>query len=128
MGVDAGFRTFVTEQLAVIGPVQVRSMFGGAGIFLDGMMFALIADDVLYFKADERTRAPFEAEGLQPFTYETKSGRRSIMAYWQAPERLFEDPDAMRAWAGMALQVAREAAVRGSPKRRKTRRQPRGPE
>jgi DNA transformation protein len=87
-------------------------MFGGAGIFRDGVMFALIVDDTLYFKADDSNRRDFEAEGLAPFSYETKNGRNTIMSYWRCPDRLFDDPDEMAAWAGKALAAARKAAAK----------------
>ena len=108
----ATFNDFVREQLSVVGPVQVRRMFGGAGVFLDGRMFALIAFDTLYLKADETTKPAFEAEGLEPFVYEAKGGKRAIMSYWQAPERIFDDPDEMRSWAGLAVEAARRAAAK----------------
>ena len=119
MAVDPGFRDFVAEQLAVIGPVQIRSMFGGAGVFKDGRMFALIADAQLYFKADPSTVPRFEAEAMEPFTYETRSGRRSVMSYWRVPERLYDDPDEMQVWAREACAVA---ADNKTPKRKTARR------
>ena len=109
---DDLFRTFVADQLSVVGPVVLRSMFGGAGVYRDGLMFALIAFDTLYFKADAGNRPDFEAEGTSPFSYETKNGRNTIMSYWQVPERLYEDADEMRDWARKAI----EAAVRASSK------------
>ncbi len=115
------FSSFVAEQLAVVGPVRVRRMFGGYGIFLDGMMFALIADDVLFFKADDTTKNRYEAEGLEPFTYEAKGGKRAVMSYWRAPERVFDDPDEMRAWAEAAVQVARAAAAKKPASKSKTK-------
>ncbi|MFM1813448.1 MAG: hypothetical protein RLZ98_143 [Pseudomonadota bacterium] len=113
--------TFIEDQLAGVGPVQIRRMFGGAGVFVDGQMFALIADDVLYLKVDDSTRADFEAEGSEAFTYQTKNGRNSIMSYWRAPDRLFEDADEMTEWARAALAVARRQhgasrAVKGGRK------------
>ena len=68
-------------------------MFGGAGIFRDGLMFALIVDEVLYFKADAQTHdSHLKAEGLGPFTYATKNHPRTVMSYWRAPERCLDDP------------------------------------
>jgi DNA transformation protein len=97
-----------------LGPVSVRRMFGGVGLFSDGLMFALVDDDELYLKADDASRADFEAEGLPPFSYETSGGRHTIMSYWRAPERVLDDPDEMRAWAGKAMAAARRAAGRKS--------------
>jgi len=95
--------------------VSVRRMFGGAGIYADGVMFGLIADDTLYLKADEKTKRDFEAEGLGPFVYEG-GGRTIAMSYWRIPERLLDDPDEMAAWARTALGVAQRAAA-AKPKR-----------
>jgi DNA transformation protein len=118
MTASTGFVEFLQDQLRSVGPVAIRRMFGGAGVFVDGIMFALIADDTLYFKADEATRAEFEAEDMPAFSYETKDGRKSLVSYWRAPERLFDDPEEMQAWAMKALGAARRAA---GAKSRKTK-------
>jgi DNA transformation protein len=111
MTTSDGFVEYLKDLLSSLGPITVRRMFGGAGIFRDGVMFALIVDDTLYFKADDSNRGEFEAEGLAPFSYETKNGRNTMMSYWRVPDRLFDDPDEMAAWAGKALAVARRSAT-----------------
>ena len=121
MASSAGFLAFLDEQLAGLGPVSIRRMFGGAGVFADGIMFALVSDDTLYFKVDETTRADFEAEGMGAFTYATKDGRNTLMSYWRAPERLFDEPDEMLAWARKALTIARSADARKAGKASKRR-------
>lgn len=110
-GHDA-FAETLLELLAPLGPVQIRRMFGGSGIFLDGLMFGLVADDVLYLKADAETTADFEAEGLEPFRYGRSDGRVTVMSYWQAPERLLDEADEMVIWARKAVSVARRAAAK----------------
>lgn len=85
-------------------------MFGGAGLFRDGVMFALASDEVLYLKADATTVPAFEAENLGPFTYGTKNGRRVLTSYWRAPERLLDDDDEMRDWCRRAVDVSAQAA------------------
>jgi iron-sulfur cluster assembly protein len=85
---------------------SARRMFGGAGVFRDGLMFALIINEVLYLKADEATEGDFKAEGLSPFTYETKRDTRTVMSYWRAPERCLDDPDDMTEWCRKAYAVA----------------------
>ncbi len=110
MTASTGFVEFLQDQLRSVGAVAIRRMFGGAGVFADGIMFALVADDTLYFKADDATRADFEAEDMPVFSYETKDGRKSLMSYWRAPERLFDDPEEMQAWAMKAVGAARRAA------------------
>ncbi len=121
MASSAGFLAFLDEQLAGLGPVSIRRMFGGAGVFADGIMFALVSDDTLYFKVDETTCADFEAEGMGAFTYATKDGRNTLMSYWRAPERLFDEPDEMLAWARKALAIARSADARKAGKASKRR-------
>ncbi|MEM8877755.1 MAG: TfoX/Sxy family protein [Pseudomonadota bacterium] len=120
MAVDPGFRDFVQDQLSGLGPVSVRPMFGGAGVYADGVMFGLIAFDTLYFKGDETIAARFEQEGCAPFTYEGK-GRPVKMSYWQVPERLFEDPDDMLDWAHQALAIARRSKAEQSGRSRTKR-------
>jgi DNA transformation protein len=102
----------IRELFRDFGPVEVRRMFGGAGIYADGMMFGLVADGVIYLKADEQNVAAFEAEKLPPFTYATKDGKRGVMSYRRMPDRLYDDPDELAAWAREALAAARRGRVR----------------
>jgi len=89
-------------------------MFGGAGLYADGVMFGLVSDGLIHLKADAATVPRFEAEGCRPFEYGTKNGRRAIMSYWQLPDRLYDEPDALAQWARQALAVARRADKRKS--------------
>ena len=109
MAASAEFLDFIKEQLQDFGPVSVRRMFGGAGIFRDGLMFALIADETLYLKADAVSQGAFEDLNLPPFTYGAKGGKRTVMAYWRAPEACLEDRDEMTAWARRAFDAALRA-------------------
>ena len=129
MATNTDFVDFVAEQLSVIGPVATRSMFGGVGIFRLGVMFALIADETLYLKVDNLNRAEFEAEGLEPFSYEAKGGRKVIMSYMRCPERLFDDSDDMEHWANAAYAAAGRAKTSKPVSGRKTsaRRKPSAP-
>ena len=111
----------VRDLFARFGPVAVRRMFGGAGIYAEGAMFALLADGVIYLKADEQNAPAFVAEGLQRFAYAAGSGRRVRMSYWRMPDRLYDDPDELAQWAAAALAAARRAAARGAPRRVRTR-------
>jgi len=97
---------FIRDLFSSFRPVTVRRMFGGAGIYADNVMFALIADDVIYLKADESNEADFTAEDLPPFTYETGNGKRAIMSYRRMPDRLYDDPDELAQWASRALAAA----------------------
>ena len=105
MAVSREFRDFIEELLAGFGPVQIKRMFGGAGVYADGMMFALIADDTLYLKADDGNRAAFEAEGMSPFMYQGR-GKTIATSYWRVPERLLDDPDEIADWARGAFAAA----------------------
>lgn len=97
---------FIRDLFSSFRPVTVRRMFGGAGIYADAVMFALIADDVIYLKAGESNEADFLAEDLPPFTYETGNGKRAIMSYRRMPDRLYDDPDELAQWAARALAAA----------------------
>lgn len=110
MTTSDGFIEHLKDALRALGPVSVRRMFGGAGVYADGVMFALVADDTLYFKSDEATCAAHAAEGLGPFVYGGQ-GKTVTMSYWRAPERLLDDPEEMAEWARRALAVARRGAA-----------------
>ena len=87
------FAEFLREQLAPLGRVTMRRMFGKTGVFCDGLMFGMVTENTLYFRVDEDNRAAFkEAESFPPLNYE-KKGRTIDLAFWRAPERLFDEPD-----------------------------------
>ncbi|WP_421860952.1 TfoX/Sxy family protein [Parvibaculum sp.] len=106
MAVSNEYKAFVAEQLEPLGTVRIRNMFGGAGVYLDDLMFGLIAGETLYFKVDERNRSDFEAEEMVPFLYEPPSGKTIAMSYYELPERLYDDPDELVHWARKALDAA----------------------
>lgn len=112
-----GFGEFLQELLAPVGTVTLRRMFGGTGVFCDGLMFGIVADEVLFLKVDDTNRAAYEAEGLEPLTYEAK-GRTIALGYWQIPERLLDEPDELVAWARTALAVAQRAEAKKRPRRK----------
>lgn len=114
MARHSDFVEFVAEQMAFVGGLRIRAMFGGYGIYQGDCMFALIADDRLYFKADATTRAEFEAKGLSPFTYVSR-GKSMTMQYFEAPPEVFEEQEAMRSW----VQKAYGTALKASQGRRK---------
>ena len=108
------------------GPVSVRRMFGGQGIFVDGLMIALIAREVIYLKADSQTIPAFEQEGLAPFSYATRNGAHTLTSYWRMPDRLYDDPEELARWARDAHAVAsrRASAPRSTPAQRKATKRP----
>ena len=120
------FAEFVCEQLAPLGRVSMRRMFGKTGVFCDGLMLGMVRDDTLYFRVDDHNRAVFkEAQSYPPLNYE-KRGSSIDLSFWRAPERLFDEPDELVAWARAALAAARRVAAkrqRAAP-RRKTKPQP----
>jgi DNA transformation protein and related proteins len=116
MAVSAEFIEFLKDQLRSLGAITTQRMFSGASLYCDGIVFALVLRDTLYFKVDDGNRRDYEAEGLQPFTYEAKGQTRRIGAYWQAPERLLDEPDEMLEWARSALAAARRAAAKKKPR------------
>jgi DNA transformation protein and related proteins len=111
-GKDSEFVSYVVESLRPLGPVSARRMFGGHGIYLHGVMFALIADEQLYLKVDDGNRAAYEAAGLAPFTYSGK-GKPIRMSYHEAPSAGFDDPDVLCAWARDAYAAALRAKKAG---------------
>ena len=113
----------IQELFAVFGVVAVRRMFGGAGIYADGTMFALVADGVIYLKVDEVNTPAFERENLPPFTYATKDGKRVVTSYRRMPDRLYDDPEELATWARDALAAARRARPKAvvAPKVRQSR-------
>jgi DNA transformation protein len=112
------FVEFVKDQMAPLGAIVSRRMFSGAGLYYDGVIFALILRDVLYLKVDEGNRAAYEAEGLSPFSYQVKARTVEIGSYRRVPERLFDDADEMVEWARAALAAGRRAEAKKKRRRR----------
>jgi DNA transformation protein and related proteins len=116
-----GFAEFLREQLAPLGRITMRRMFGKTGVFCDGLMLGMVRDNTLYVRVDDDNRAAFkEAESSPPLNYE-KKGRAIDLSFWRAPERLFDEPDELVAWAQAALAAARRVAAkreRTAPRRR----------
>lgn len=99
------FVNFLLEQLNPIGPVRARGMFGGHGIYLQDLMFGLVADETLYFKVDDGNRSFFEQLELPPFTYE-KNGKQFAMSYYMAPPDALEDSEQLCRIAQQAVAAA----------------------
>jgi len=114
---------FIRELFVRFGPVSVRPMFGGAGIWSDGLMFALVFDGVLYLRVDEASLAEFEREGSKPFVYPRAKTPRKIgrpsRSFWRLPERLYDDPDELAVWANRALAIAERKKL--APRKRTKR-------
>lgn len=121
MAVSSEYKAFVVEQLEPLGPIHTRNMFGGAGVYLDTLMFGLIAGETLYFKTGERNRADYEDEGMGPFTVQMARGGTGTFSYYEVPERLYDEPDELVEWARKALDATLAAkAARPAKKKKKT--------
>jgi DNA transformation protein and related proteins len=105
----------IRELFVAFGAVSVRRLFGGAGVFAEGAMFALTHKGVVYLKADDGNAAAFDREGLGVFTYATRDGKRGLSSYRRMPDRLYDDPDELAIWARDALAAARRASQRRKP-------------
>jgi DNA transformation protein len=121
MVASASFAEFLREQLGSLGRLSLRRMFGKTGVFCDGLMFAMVTDDTLYFRVDDGNREAFaEASAFPPLNY-AKGGELIDLSFWRAPERLFDDPDELVAWARTAMGAARRVAAkreRATPRRK----------
>lgn len=106
----------IEAALLPLGPVQAKRMFGGHGVFLEGLMFALIAGDRLYLKVDGETKALFAEAGAEPFVYRGKT-RPVEMSYWSLPADPDADRDAFLGWARTALEAARRSRRKSKPKK-----------
>jgi DNA transformation protein len=107
MAVSASFRAFILEQLEPFARLQAKAMFGGVGLYGDGLFFALMDDDRLYFKVDDATRPDFEALGSGPFL--PFGDPAKPMGYYEVPGELLEDAEALGPFVRQALAVAGRA-------------------
>lgn len=108
MAVSDDFVGFVVDQLTRWGEVCVRRMFGGAGLYCQGVMFGLVADDVAYLKVDDSNRDDFIAAGSSPFNPYPEKDKAIVMSYYEVPADVLESRDAFAEWAERALVVARK--------------------
>ncbi|MEM7385095.1 MAG: TfoX/Sxy family protein [Verrucomicrobiota bacterium] len=118
MANDRVFIEECTETLSVLGPVTAKRMFGGDGFFLEGMMFALAVDNLLYLKADDLNRPLFEERDLPPFTYQ-RGDRSASLSYHRVPEEALNHVPAMKPWAQSAWDAARRAAAKKQKKKKR---------
>lgn len=112
------FVDFVLEQMSQFGSINARRMFGGHGLYIDGLMFAIVVDDRLYLKADAETQPRFAAKSLPPFTY-LRAGKTAVsVGYFEAPPEVFDDKAEMFNWARLAHVAALRAKARPAMKRK----------
>ena len=114
MSFDEGLYAWVQEALEPMGRVTLRKMMGGATLYLDGTIFAILDEGELWFKADAETDAIWDAEGCEKFSVTFKDGKVDVMNYRRAPQDVYDDPEALQRWAALAV----EAGLRGAAKKR----------
>lgn len=107
---ESEFVSYAVDLLQTVGPATARRMFGGYGIFIEGLMFALVARNTLYLKVDEQSVGEFTEKGLEPFTY-ARNNRVIALSYYQAPEETLENIDEMNLWGNKAYAAALRAAA-----------------
>ncbi|CAN5134547.1 hypothetical protein BH09PAT2_BH09PAT2_10610 [soil metagenome] len=107
---DNSFVDYILQDvLSHIPGISSRAMFGGHGIYKDGVIFGLIANDVLYFKVGESNISDYEKAGSQPFTYSKKDGKATAMSYWGLPESVFEKKEELNEWVQKAVHASIES-------------------
>lgn len=111
MALDTSLIEWVSECMEPIGTVTHRKMMGGATLYCDGTVFAIIADDALWFKADKVSGAVWDAEGCERFTFQMKD-RIATMNYRRAPDDVHDDADALLHWGALGLEAGRRAPAK----------------
>lgn len=120
MAVSPDYRAYLEELFEPIAGARFKRMFSGLGVFRDDVMFALVADDRLYFKTDAETEPRFKEAGSEPFVYGSKS-KPIRMSYWTAPDEALDDPELFQDWARLGLEAARRKAAAKPKRKRKPR-------
>jgi len=119
MAISLEFRDYILELLEPFGTVQAKRMFGGAGLYLDGTIFAILSADTLFLKVDDENRDRFIEEDMEPFN-PFEDGKRFIRSYYECPPRLLEDEDELCEWSKLSWEAGRRAdALKSSTKKRK---------
>ncbi len=108
MAPTASHLDHLKDLFSPFGAIAIRKMFGGAGVYCDGQIFAIADDDDVWLKVDDVTRAEFEAAGLKPFEVEMQ-GKKGTMSYYKPPDDIYDDEDVLRHWTGLALGAAARA-------------------
>ena len=117
MAFDEGLVAWVQEALEPIGIVTMRRMMGAATLYLDGVVFAVVEDE-LWLKADAETDDLWDEAGCERFTFTGRDGRTEVMNYRRAPAEVYDDSEALQRWARLAVQAGERAAARKRPKNR----------
>jgi DNA transformation protein len=117
MSFDEGLYAWVQEALEPMGSVTMRRMMGGATLYLDGTVFAILIDDGIWLKSDAEADAIWDSEGCEKFSFTFKDGKVDVMNYRRAPLDVYDDPDAMRRWAALAVEAGMRSAAKKRPRK-----------
>lgn len=109
MSVSNGYRTYIVEQLAAVRALSTRRMFGGIGLYSDEFFFALIDDDVLFFKVDDANREDYVLRGMKPFV---PIPNKPSLGYFEVPAEVIEEADELTRWARRSVEVAQRAGMK----------------
>jgi len=117
MPVDEGLYAWTQEALEPLGTVTMRPMMGAAVLYLDGIVFAVLEDGELWFKADAESAAIWDEAGCERFVFTSKDGRTETMNYRRAPSDVYDEAEAMQHWAGLAVEAGRRGVAKKKKKR-----------
>jgi len=109
------YAEFLREQLAPLGRITMRRMFGKTGVFCDGVMLGMVTENSLYLRVDDENRAAFEEARASPPLNYAKGGKLIDLAFWRVPDQLFDDADEFIIWARLALAAAHRVAAKRKP-------------
>lgn len=109
----------IADMLSGWADVKSKRMFGGFGLYNKDLIFAIVIEDILYFKVGDANRAEYEHAGVEPFSYEAGGGKRVVMSYWQVPDAVLDDEEGLARWAQKAYQISKVAA--SAKKQKKTK-------
>ena len=120
MAYDRAFGEWVREHFSALGPLEIKPMFGAASVYVNGLIFALLDDGVVWMKADDGNLPALIAAGARQFTYPGKDGAAMKLGYWSLPEPAVDDPEDAVRWARGAMDVALRKAAAKKPRKPKT--------
>ena len=124
MSLDEGLIAWIEEALEPLGRVSMRKMMGGATLYLDGTIFAIVGDGEIWLKADQESDGIWDEAGCERFTYTFKDGRVDSMNYRRAPSDVYDDAEALQHWARLAVEAGTRAAAKKKPKKPKRSKTP----
>ena len=120
MAYDPLFGEWVHEHFAGLGPLTIKRMFGGAGVYANGLIFALLDDGVVWLKSDDKNEPALRDAGARQFTFPMKDGQLMSMAYWSLPEPAVDDADEAVRWARMSVDAALRKATAKTVRKNKS--------